>query len=436
MVGDWKSSWWRSLSKQNHLIVKLAISVLLAGLAFRLLFSRSIDIPDGAETEIIFLEDGVASAPSLQLSVAPSTVVDQVAPTDEQNVEQCDLFVGDWVPNPRGPAYTNDSCKFIENHQNCMLNGRPDKGYLYWRWSPRDCELRQFNPKKFLELMRDKNWALIGDSISRNHVQSILCMLSRVEEPIEVYHDGDYKSRRWFFPSYNFSISVFWSPFLAEAAIFEDINGVSSSEIELHLDRLDKNWTRYFDGLDYVVFSSGEWFVKTAVYFKNDTIIGCHLCPKRNLTELGFDFAYREVLRSFFDYIISSKHKGMIFFRTTTPEHFEHGEWFSGGTCNRTEPAREGDFKLSEIHRILREVELQEFEKVSANATEAGVKLKLFDITPLSLLRPDGHPGPYRFYQPFADGKNGTGINDCLHWCLPGPIDSWNDLLMEMLRCG
>lgn len=81
MVGDWKSSWWRSLSKQNHLIVKLAISVLLAGLAFRLLFSRSIDIPDGAETEIIFLEDGVASAPSLQLSVAPSTVVDQVAPT-------------------------------------------------------------------------------------------------------------------------------------------------------------------------------------------------------------------------------------------------------------------------------------------------------------------------------------------------------------------
>lgn len=87
MVADWKSSWWRSLSKQNHMIVKVAVSVLLAGLAFRLLFSRSVDIPEAAETEIIFLEDGVASAPSsLQLSVAPptftpSTLVDQVAPT-------------------------------------------------------------------------------------------------------------------------------------------------------------------------------------------------------------------------------------------------------------------------------------------------------------------------------------------------------------------
>ena len=29
-------------------------------------------------------------------------------------------------------------------------------------------------------MMRDKTWALIGDSISRNHVQSLLCVLSQV----------------------------------------------------------------------------------------------------------------------------------------------------------------------------------------------------------------------------------------------------------------
>ncbi|CAN1254255.1 Protein trichome birefringence-like 24 [Linum perenne] len=28
--------------------------------------------------------------------------------------------------------------------------------------------------------MRSKTWGLIGDSISRNHVQSLLCMLSTV----------------------------------------------------------------------------------------------------------------------------------------------------------------------------------------------------------------------------------------------------------------
>ncbi|KAL0393650.1 UNVERIFIED_CONTAM: protein trichome birefringence-like 23 [Sesamum latifolium] len=223
------------------------------------------------------------------------------------------------------------------------------------------------------------------------------------EKAIEVYHDENYKSRRWLFPSYNFTVSVIWSPFLTQAAIFEDINGVSTSEIELHLDKLDKNWTEQYKSLDYMIIAAGKWFIKTAIYYEKDTILGCHYCPKRNLTELGFNFAYRKVIRNVFDYIISSNHKGMIFYRTTTPDHFE---------------------------------ELDEFEKASAKASEKRVNLKLLDVTPLSLLRPDGHPGPYRFFQPFAKDKNATIINDCLHWCLPGPIDSWNDLLMEMVVNG
>lgn len=93
---------------------------------------------------------------------------------------ECDLFVGDWVPDPSAPAYTNFSCRDIEAHQNCMMNGRPDSGYLYWRWNPRSCELPRFDPEKFLDLMKNKWWAFIGDSISRNHVQSLLCILSQV----------------------------------------------------------------------------------------------------------------------------------------------------------------------------------------------------------------------------------------------------------------
>ncbi|GKU87963.1 hypothetical protein SLEP1_g2287 [Rubroshorea leprosula] len=93
---------------------------------------------------------------------------------------QCDLFIGDWVPDPSGSVYTNASCHVIESHQNCMKNGRPDSGYLYWRWNPRDCELPRFDPERFLDYMRDKSWAFIGDSISRNHVQSLLCILSQV----------------------------------------------------------------------------------------------------------------------------------------------------------------------------------------------------------------------------------------------------------------
>lgn len=97
------------------------------------------------------------------------------------NGAKCDLFDGDWIPDKTEPFYTNSTCEFIEQHQNCMKNGRPDRDYLYWRWKPRGCDLPRLDPWKFLDLMRNKSWALIGDSISRNHVQSLLCMLSVVK---------------------------------------------------------------------------------------------------------------------------------------------------------------------------------------------------------------------------------------------------------------
>lgn len=214
------------------------------------------------------------------------------------------------------------------------------------------------------------------------------------------------------------------------------MNGVSKSEVELHLDILDPSWTAHYAHLDYMIFSGGKWFVKSTIYHENNTVIGCHYCPKRNLTELGLDFPYRKVIRNVFDYIIASNHKGVIFYRTSTPSHFEGGEWFNGGGCTRKEPAKEGEFELDVLNKILRTVELEEFVNASAKAYENGVDLRLFDVSPLSLLRPDGHPGPYRFFQPFSNDENAKVVNDCLHWCLPGPIDSWNDLLVEMAMNG
>lgn len=419
---------WRlwSLHKHNHLLVKVAVSILLMGLAFRLLFVHST-VP-----ETPFVEK-----PAIPNPPVSEDVPEIRDPIPEKVVaEKCDLFTGDWIPNPSGPVYTNESCQLIETHQNCMKNGRPDSAYLYWRWSPRDCELPQFDPYRFLELMRNKSWALIGDSITRNHVQSLLCILSKVEQPDHVYHDKGYKSRRWVFPSYNFTISVLWSPFLVEAAIFEDMNGVSTSEVELHLDQLDKKWVDQYQNLNYMIISTGKWFLKNTIYYENGTVVGCHSCSNKNLTELGFDFAYQKALSFVFNFIVTSKHKGMILFRTATPDHFESGEWFSGGVCPKAEPVKEGEIEFKGLHSILRDIELEEFAKAEKKAQENGVNLKLLDLSKISLLRPDGHPGPYRFFYPFASDKNATVQNDCLHWCLPGPIDSWNDVIMEMVVNG
>jgi hypothetical protein len=264
----------------------------------------------------------------------------------------------------------------------------------------------------------------------------LLFYILQVEQAVQVYHDEDYRSKGWHFPSYNFTISVLWSPFLVKADIFEDFNGVSTSEVELHLDELDKKWTDLYQNLDYMIFSTGKWFLKSAVYHENNTVLGCHYCPKRNLTQLGFVFAYPKALRSVLNFIATSNHKGLIFFRTSTPDHFENGEWSSGGTCPKTEPVKEGEIELKDLNKLLRNIELEEFEKAALEASRNGVKLKLLDMTLLSLLRPDGHPGSYREFHPFAQDKNAKVQTDCLHWCLPGPIDSWNDVIMEMVVNG
>ncbi|EMS65527.1 hypothetical protein TRIUR3_12271 [Triticum urartu] len=182
---------------------------------------------------------------------------------------RCDLFHGEWVHDSTGPAYTNATCRFIETPQNCMSNGRPDDGYLYWKWKPYGCDVPRFESKTFLEDMRGKHWALVGDSILRNHVQSLLCLLSKVEDPTEVYHDKTYQSRRWHFPSHNFTLSLVWAPFLVKAEIFEDENGVSSAEPRLTFDVLDATWVSQWASFDYVIISTGQWFFKKAVYLEH-----------------------------------------------------------------------------------------------------------------------------------------------------------------------
>lgn len=96
----------------------------------------------------------------------------------------CDIFTGEWVRNPEAPYYTNTTCWAIHDHQNCMRYGRPDTDFMKWRWKPDGCELPVFNPSQFLELMRGKSLAFVGDSVGRNQMQSLICLLSRVSTPL------------------------------------------------------------------------------------------------------------------------------------------------------------------------------------------------------------------------------------------------------------
>ncbi|GLT61077.1 hypothetical protein SLA2020_338080 [Shorea laevis] len=74
--------------------------------------------------------------------------------------------------------------------------------------------------------------------------------------------------------------------------------------------------------------------------------------------------------------------------------------------------------------------QVEEFRKAEREGKKRGLRYRLLDTTQAMLLRPDGHPSRYGHWA----HENVTLYNDCVHWCLPGPIDIWSDLLLEMLK--
>ncbi|XP_039122056.1 protein trichome birefringence-like 26 [Dioscorea cayenensis subsp. rotundata] len=250
----------------------------------------------------------------------------------------CDLSIGEWVPNSAGPAYTNKTCNRIPQHNNCLKNGRPDRGYLYWRWKPRFCDLPPFDPVTFMHAMGNKSWAFIGDSIYQNHVHSLLCQLSQVEAPHVIYQDLSFNII-WHFPSYNIKIYEIWSPLLIQYETIHNDVDFSKIMIRLHLDILDSSWTRFYNLYDYVVI---EW---------------------------------QQVVLTSQALYMRKKQSHWLPLLTWSPMHYEDGELPNERV--RTVP-----------------------------------------------------------YHPF-DGDNKKNVeNDCNHWCLPGPIDTVNDMLMKMVMNG
>ena len=96
----------------------------------------------------------------------------------------------------------------------------------------------------------------------------------------------------------------------------------------------------------------------------------------------------------------------------------------------RTKPFKNNDIRLESTNLELYMIQLEELEIAKKEGRKKGLEFRLFDTTQAMLLRPDGHPSRYGHWP----HEKVTLYNDCVHWCLPGPIDTWNDFLLEMLK--
>lgn len=104
-------------------------------------------------------------------------------------IKRCNIFSGEWVPYGKGvPYYDNETCNLITDQQNCIKFGRPDREFLKWRWKPDECELPLFNATQFLRLVKGKSMAFLGDSVGRNQMNSLLCLLNHVSVLKSINH--------------------------------------------------------------------------------------------------------------------------------------------------------------------------------------------------------------------------------------------------------
>ncbi|KAK8569481.1 hypothetical protein V6N13_046532 [Hibiscus sabdariffa] len=358
--------------------------------------------------------------------------------SDSHSVDSgCDLYNGKWFYDPQGPSYTNNSCPVITQMQNCQGNGRPDKEYENWRWKPSECDLPRFDAKKFLELMRGKTLAFIGDSVARNQMESMLCLLWQVEVP---ENRGNRRMQRWYFKSTSVMIVRIWSSWLVQETT-EIFDFAPEGVTKLHLDAPDDKFMEFIPKIDVIVISSGHWFAKQSVYILNNEIVGGQLWwpdqsrPMKVNNVEAFGISVETVLSSM---LTHPNYTGLTIVRTYSPDHYEGGAWNTGGSCTGKEkPLAPGKLVDNGFTNIMHEKQVSGFERAVKKASNKS-KLRLMDITRIFGYRHDGHPGPYRSPDPNKITKRGPDgkppPQDCLHWCMPGPIDTWNELVLETIR--
>lgn len=248
--------------------------------------------------------------------------------------------------------------------------------------------------------------------------------------PKDVSSTADPRFKRWLYVSYNFTLASFWSPYLVKAIETEPNGPIYNRLMNLYLDEANTEWAGEIETFDYVIISAGRWFFGPQIFYENGQVVGCHLCHRNSIENLTMFYGYRRAFRTSFRTLLTlEKFKGMTFLRTLSPAHFEKGEWNKGGQCTRTRPVSKLEMKLDEADLELYRTQLEELKEAEKEGNEKGLKFKLMDVTEAMVMRPDGHPNHFGH-----SAEENVTIADCVHWCLPGPIDTWNAFLLQMLK--
>ncbi|XP_031379484.1 protein trichome birefringence-like 33 [Punica granatum] len=342
----------------------------------------------------------------------------------------CDLFSGRWVRDELTPLlYQESECPYIQPQLTCQEHGRPDRGYQFWRWHPHGCSLPRFNATQMLESLRGKRMMYVGDSLNRGQYVSMVCLLHSLipegSKSMETFDSLTVFTAK----DYNATIEFYWAPFLLES---------NSDNAVIHRvsDRLIRKGSinkhgRHWKGVDILVFNTYLWWVSGD---SNKILKGSFEDKEKDIVELPTDAAYRMAMKSLVRWVEKNMDpkKTRVFFTSMSPTHGNSADWGdkSGGNCyNQTTPIEDPDFWGSDSRKSMMAILGEVFSK-------SRVPITLLNITQLSSYRKDAHTMIYKKQWSTLTPKqlaNPVSYADCVHWCLPGLQDTWNELLYAKL---
>ncbi|KAG2534267.1 hypothetical protein PVAP13_9NG038700 [Panicum virgatum] len=373
-------------------------------------------------------------APDATLPSPPADDLGAAAAADGEQVDlagECDMSSGRWVLDDAAyPLYEESACRFMSDQSACGKFVRTDLKYQHWKWQPHGCDLPSFNAARLLRRLRNKRLVFVGDSLKRNQWVSMVCLIDTATPTLHKYMAAGNTSLVSFkIHEYNASVDFYWSPLLVESNSDDPVRH-RVADRAVRAGSIARHARRWADA-DVLVFNSYLWWRRPTIKvlrgsFEEAAAEGAHRAAYEVTDGLrAFELAIRtwsewsEWLELHVD-----RDRTQLFFTSMSPTHLYSDEWEAksggAGEGGNHQCYKETEPILAEGHRG------RDTDPAFARAVEAE----------LSEHRKDAHPSVHRrqWSPPTAaeleargrDPSSGAG---CIHWCLPGVPDVWNQML-------